>query len=195
MRRKCGTIPRQLPPLLIPVRPNSSRSCCSSANDHSRISLTRETSPLRNEMSMLLQTGLASSHSIFCDLGQFRGRGDGCVRSTLDLRMISVAKSAFTGRISVFGKRDHGSASKENKGVSSVSDKHKPTHKVNNTFFLFPEFTYAWCEAHENSLLSSSTPLSSVISSYSRSLSLSFKGVMMDAYYAYVARIRSCYVL
>ena len=121
---KCGTSPRQLPPLLtlIPSRPNISLYWRSSPNDCSRISFNLMTSPLRNEMSMLSWTGcVCTNHSIFCDLGQFKGRGVGM--------NMSLAKSKLSGRIPVLGNIHHGSESRENNGSLLVSDTDSPRHK------------------------------------------------------------------
>lgn len=126
------THPCQFPPLLpwFPPRgPNN--SCCSTTNNIWRISLSHKTSPLRNEMLILSCIGLASSHSIFYDLGQLGGCGiGGCTQSILACRTTSFAKLSFTGHISVLDKQDHGLDSNKNKGTLLASDKHNPRDDI-----------------------------------------------------------------
>jgi hypothetical protein len=163
MARRDGTHQRQIAPqVLTPPRPSNLRWCCSTVDNLSRVPLSRKTSLLRSIILISSCNGLACSHSIFCDFGQLRGRGVG--RSTRSAYHFHCVVSINRLQFCLGQETPHGSVSKENKGVSSVSDKHNPRHKRNRTFFWLPEVTYACCDAHENSVLFLSTPTKSSVS-------------------------------
>ena len=98
------------------------------------MSLSFATSLTRNSMQLFLRTGLCSSHSILWGLFQFLGRGPGRTLYRFARRSISVTNSVFFGQNKLFGSRDHGSFSRESRGVSP-SMAFKPIQSRNKKVF------------------------------------------------------------
>ncbi len=149
MMQRYGMHPRQwpLPPLLPPlpllVFPLTNRWRCSSCSCALLIkrSCSLSTLLVRKSMSVTSQMGLCSSHSIVGALVQLLGRGTGMMLNKFARRTISFTYSLLRGRKKVFGRREHGSRSNENRDLLFWFI--KPILSRNSTFLSFPDSMYS----------------------------------------------------
>ena len=124
MIHRYGTDPCQFCPLappawLVVVDTDAAAACCCWALSNTTRSL--DTSLVRNSIHLASTPGFCWSHSILCARFQLVGHGAGHVLYSIARRDTSFTRGLFCGRTTeVFGRRDHGSSSKEKRGNSVV---------------------------------------------------------------------------